>query len=107
MKKAILAMAAAALVATLVPGNFAAEKHYIITNDDNIPRNSNTATVFEVNTETGSLKQVLVLKTGGTGLGGGYSATPGMQSMLARNACSCPMQPVATLQRSRRPVFAR
>lgn len=76
MKKAILAMAAAALVATLVPGNFAAEKHYIITNDDNIPRNSNTATVFEVNTETGSLKQVLVLKTGGTGLGGGYSATP-------------------------------
>lgn len=67
MRKAIFAVAVAALTAMLVPGNFAAEKHYIITNDDNSNSNANTATVFEV-LPSGELKQVRVLKTGGTGL---------------------------------------
>ena len=76
MTKAFLAVAVAALTAMLVPGNFAAEKHYIITNDDNSTPGANTATIFEVNTETAALKQVRVLQTGGTGGGGGYFAAP-------------------------------
>jgi len=74
MRKAILVMALAALAVLLGPRNFAAEKHYIITNDDN--PNHNTATIFEVNTETGALTQGKSLVTGGIGLNGGFFAAP-------------------------------
>jgi hypothetical protein len=50
-----------------------ATKHYIVTDDDNTNQGANTATVFVVNNSTGALTQVKVLKTGGTGMGGGYS----------------------------------
>jgi len=52
---------------------FAAQKKYLVTNDDNAT--ANTATFYSIGAG-GALTQVKVVKTGGTGLGGGYFATP-------------------------------
>jgi hypothetical protein len=52
---------------------FAAQKKYLVTNDDNAT--ANTATVYTIGAG-GALTQVKVVKTGGTGNGGGYFASP-------------------------------
>jgi len=52
---------------------FAAEKKYLVTNDDN--SSANTATFYTIGAG-GALTQVKVVKTGGTGNGGGYFASP-------------------------------
>jgi hypothetical protein len=52
---------------------FAAQKKYLVTNDDN--STANTATFYSIGAD-GELTQVKVVKTGGTGNGGGYFAAP-------------------------------
>lgn len=48
---------------------------YVLTNDDN--PSANSGTLYTFNTTTGALTQATVLKTGGTGLGGGFFAAYG------------------------------
>jgi len=50
-----------------------AQKKYLVTNDDN--STANTATFYTIGAG-GALTQVKEVKTGGTGLGGGYFASP-------------------------------
>lgn len=57
---------------------------YVVTNNDN--PSGNSATVYTLNTTSGALTQVAVLKTGGTGLGGGFFAAYG--TSVAKSA-SC------------------
>lgn len=71
MRKFLGVFAAAALLSATC---FAAST-YVVTNDDN--PNGNSSTVYTLNTTTGVLTQVTVLKTGGTGLGGGFFAAYG------------------------------
>lgn len=64
----------AALLAVFAGTARADTKHYVLTNNDVVAGNS--ITVFLLNPANGSLKAVKSVSTGGTGLGGGYSAIP-------------------------------
>jgi len=61
------------LVGIFAVSAFAAQKKYLVTNDDN--STANTATFYTIGAG-GALTQVKVVKTGGTGHGGGYFAAP-------------------------------
>ncbi|MGO9647052.1 exported hypothetical protein [Candidatus Sulfotelmatobacter sp. SbA7] len=49
----------------------------VLTNDDNPTAGANSATAFHLVTSTGALTLIKRLKTGGTGLGGGFFANSG------------------------------
>jgi hypothetical protein len=67
-------MLIAALLVVFAGSSSAGTKHYVVTNDDST--SGNTITVFLLNPSNGTLKAVKSVSTGGTGLGGGYSAIP-------------------------------
>jgi hypothetical protein len=83
--KLISTVALVAVMVGLCSFSFAATKPiFVITNDDNT--SANTATVYSFNSTNGTLKQVKVLKTGGTGLGGGFFA---MKSQAVQHNDKC------------------
>jgi len=83
--KLTLALALFVVMIALCAVSFAATNPiFVITNDDNT--SANTATVYSFNSTTGKLKQVKVLKTGGTGLGAGFFA---MQSQAVQHNDKC------------------
>jgi hypothetical protein len=71
-----------ATVALIRATCLAATPTYVVTDDDN--PSANSGTVYQLNSTTGALTQVAILKTGGTGLGFGFFATQG--SSVAKNA---------------------
>jgi hypothetical protein len=83
--KLALTLTVVALLLGLCSVSFAATNPiFVITNDDN--KTANTATVYSFNTTTGALKLVKVLKTGGTGQGGGFFA---MKSQAVQHNDKC------------------
>jgi hypothetical protein len=78
MRKFLVLLSLVAMVAALSSLSFAAiTLPVVLAADDNPTAGANSATAFNVNTTNGHLTLVAQLKTGGTGLGGGYFANTG------------------------------
>src|SRR5580698_2070413 len=79
MRKSLVVLALVAMVAMIAATSFAASVPLpvILTADDNYNSGANSASAFHLNTTTGAMTFLKQLKTGGTGLGGGYFANPG------------------------------
>jgi hypothetical protein len=69
--KSLVQFLLAAALLLMSAGSFAQSPFYVLTNDNS---GTNTATVFNLNPNDGSLSEVLTLETGGEALGGGYFA---------------------------------
>ena len=83
--KLIFAVVLFAVMIVLCPLGFAATTPiFVVTNDENTF--ANTATVYRFDPIQGTLKEVKVLKTGGTGLGQGFFAMKS-QAVLHNDKC--------------------
>src|SRR5579863_1782304 len=84
MRKSLVVLALVAMVALSATAFAAVPLPVILTNDDNSSAGANSATAFHLNTSTGAMTMLKQLKTGDTGLGGGYFANMG--TAIASNA---------------------